>query len=121
MVILFPGPSDTLDQFLDQARNQTEGSPVLPFTLVLDKDFAITDQLDIRGDLAKPSSYILDKKGDLVYAYVGVSFTDRPSIKALLAQLDGLDYPEAKLPDSSLIYVFVCRQCFEVSAELQCM
>ena len=40
---------------------------------------------------------------------------------ALLAQLDGLDYPEAKLPDSSLVYVFMCRQCFEVSAELQCM
>lgn len=40
---------------------------------------------------------------------------------ALLAQLDGLDYPEAELPDSALVYVFVCRQCFDVSAELQCM
>ena len=39
----------------------------------------------------------------------------------LLAQLDGLDYPEAELPESSLVYVFLCRQCFDVSAELQSM
>jgi hypothetical protein len=39
----------------------------------------------------------------------------------LLAQLDGLDYLEAGLPDSALVYVFLCRHCFEVSAELQCM
>jgi hypothetical protein len=39
----------------------------------------------------------------------------------LLAQLDGFDYPEAALPDSALVYVFLCRRCFEVSAELQCM
>jgi hypothetical protein len=39
---------------------------------------------------------------------------------ALLAQLDGLYYPEAELPDSALVYVFLCKQCFEVHAELQC-
>jgi hypothetical protein len=39
----------------------------------------------------------------------------------LLAQLDGLDYPEARLPGSALVYVFLCRKCFGVSAELQCM
>lgn len=39
----------------------------------------------------------------------------------LLAQLDGLDYPEAQLPDSALVYIFFCRQCFDVHAELQCM
>jgi hypothetical protein len=38
----------------------------------------------------------------------------------LLAQLDGLDYPEARLPDSALVYVFLCKQCFGVHAELQC-
>lgn len=39
----------------------------------------------------------------------------------LLAQLDGLDYREADLPDSALVYVFLCQKCFEVSSELQCM
>ena len=39
----------------------------------------------------------------------------------LLAQVDGLDYPEAEMPDSALVYVILCRRCFDVSAELQCM
>ena len=39
----------------------------------------------------------------------------------LLAQIDGLDFPEAKLPDSALVYTFLCPQCFGVSSELQCM
>jgi hypothetical protein len=39
----------------------------------------------------------------------------------LLAQLDSLDYPEGELPDSALVYVFLCPLCFDVSAELQCM
>ncbi len=90
VVILFPGPAETVDQFLEQARSQTDGKPELPYPLVLDKDFAITDRLDIRGDLAKPSTYILDKKGDLVYAYVGANPTDRPSIQAVLNQLEKL-------------------------------
>jgi len=88
VVILFPGPAETVDDFVEQARQQTDGQPALPYPLVLDKDFAITDRLEIRGDLAKPSTYILDKKGNLVYAYVGSNTTDRPSIKAVLTQLD---------------------------------
>ena len=39
----------------------------------------------------------------------------------LLAQLDGLDYPEAELPDTALVYVFLCQRCFSVYAEMQCM
>ena len=39
---------------------------------------------------------------------------------ALLARLDGLDFPEVDLPDSALAYLWVCRQCFQVSSELQC-
>ena len=99
VVILFPGPSETVDQFIGQARAETEGQPELPYPLVLDRDFAITNRLDIRGDLAKPSTYILDLKGDLVYAYVGSSLTDRPSINAILSQLDKLQI--AKSPPGS--------------------
>jgi hypothetical protein len=39
----------------------------------------------------------------------------------LLAQLDGLDYKEAELPDSSLVYVWLCQKCFDVRAEIQSM
>jgi uncharacterized protein YwqG len=39
----------------------------------------------------------------------------------LLAQLDSLDYPEAQLPDSAFVYVFICPHCFDVEAQMQCM
>lgn len=88
VLILFPGSSDTVEEFINQARQQTDGQPGLSYPLVLDKDYAIIDRLDIRGDQAKPSTYILNKEGQLVYAYVGESISDRPSIKAVLKQLD---------------------------------
>ena len=49
------------------------------------------DRLGIRDDLAKPSTYILDTRGNVVYAYVGETSTDRPSVKAVLTQLDKAD------------------------------
>lgn len=85
VLFLFPGPSDQVGYFIQLA------SPVkktLPYPLLLDKDMGVCDKLGIRGDLAKPSTYILDKKGNVVYAYVGETLTDRPSVKGILAQLD---------------------------------
>ncbi len=90
VVVLFPGPTETLDQFILQARARSYGNAEMTFPLVIDRDFAIADRLDIRGDLVKPSTYILDKQGRLVYAYVGSTTGDRPSMKALLGQLDKL-------------------------------
>ena len=56
--------------------------------MLLDKECQACERLGIRDDLAKPSTYILDKRGNLVYAYVGETSTDRPSVKAILKQLD---------------------------------
>jgi len=92
IVMVFPGPSDKLPQFLTDGKvDGVDGNPKVPFPLVLDQDLKVVDSLDIRGDLAKPSTYILDKKGNVVFAFVGETTTDRPSVKALLAQLDKLN------------------------------
>ena len=56
--------------------------------MLLDKECQACDRLGIRDDLAKPSTYVLDTHGNLVYAYVGETSTDRPSVKAILAQVD---------------------------------
>jgi hypothetical protein len=37
-----------------------------------------------------------------------------------LGQLDSLDIPEAKLPDSAIVYVFYCRKCMRIAASMQC-
>jgi peroxiredoxin len=68
-------------------QSQASNSPV-PFPILLDEDLKIVEQLGIKADLAKPSTFILDKKGQVRFAYVGSTVTDRPSVKAMLRQLD---------------------------------
>ena len=53
----------------------------------------MADRLGIRADLALPSTYILDRDGKVRLAYVGATLTDRPSVKAMLDQLDRLAVP----------------------------
>jgi peroxiredoxin len=88
VLVVFPGPSERVGEFFQKARSQTPGEPARAFQVLLDKECQACDRLGIRDDLAKPSTYILDTQGDLVYAYVGETSTDRPSVKALLGQLD---------------------------------
>jgi peroxiredoxin len=94
ILMVFPGPTDQVPEFLVKGQvDGAGGNPKLPFVLLTDTDLKAVDTLGIRGDLAKPSTYILDKKGNPVFAYVGgvkESF-DRPSVKALLDQLDKLN------------------------------
>lgn len=96
VLVVFPGPSEKVQDFIDQSAKK----PQLPFPLLLDKDMQVCDKLGIRGDLAKPSTYVLDKKGNVVYAYVGETLTDRPSLKAIFGQLDKLQ-PKAEVPPST--------------------
>jgi peroxiredoxin len=92
ILMVFPGPTEKLPDFLATAKvDGANGNPKVPFALLTDTDLKAVDSLGIRGDLAKPSTYILDKKGNAVFAFVGESTTDRPSVKALLAQLDTLN------------------------------
>jgi peroxiredoxin len=88
LLVVFPGPSDRVGEFLQKVKVQTPGEPGRAFQVLLDQECRACDRLGIRDDLAKPSTYILDTAGKLVYAYVGETSTDRPSVKAVLAQLD---------------------------------
>ena len=86
-----PDESQRLDEFLKATFRQTaSGVSSLPFPVVLDIGLKAVDALGIRKDLAKPATYILDKTGQVRYAYVGATLSDRPSIKAILKQLDTL-------------------------------
>lgn len=37
-----------------------------------------------------------------------------------LGQFDTLDIPETRFPDSAMIYVFVCTNCWQTEAVMQC-
>jgi peroxiredoxin len=91
VLVVYPGPTDRLGEFLQTARSRTPGEPAAAFRVLLDRECAACERLGIRDDLAKPSTYVLDARGGVVYAYVGETSTDRPSVKAVLAQLDRAD------------------------------
>lgn len=71
--------------------NQAPPEREPPFPLVVDFGLKAVDLLGIRKDLSKPATYILDSQGNVRFAYVGESLADRPSVKAILAQLDQLE------------------------------
>jgi peroxiredoxin len=86
-----PDQSQRLDEFLKATFVRSgDGVTQTPFPVVLDIELKAVDALGIRKDLAKPATYILDKKGHVRFAYVGKSLSDRPSIKAILKELDTL-------------------------------
>lgn len=78
--------------------NQAPPDRELPFPLVVDFGLKAVDLLGIRKDLSKPATYILDSQGGVRFAYVGESLADRPSVKAILAQLDQLALDNSPAP-----------------------
>jgi len=89
VVVVFPGPKEHVYDFSRSSQADASASK-FPFPLVLDEDLKVVDRLGIRGNLAKPSTFILDKAGRVRFAYVGTSTADRPSVKSMLAQLDAI-------------------------------
>ena len=44
----------------------------------------------LQDRLATPSTFIIDKNGDVRWKYIGRSYTDRPSTQQIIAQLEAL-------------------------------
>jgi|GEM_PF-2099406 len=90
VLVVYPGARDHLDEFVEAAR-KTEKAEVdsVPFPLVLDEDLKAVGYFNIASNLAHPSTFIINKKGDIQLAYVGADMTaDRPSVSAMLSVLD---------------------------------
>jgi len=91
VVVVFPvqraADSNTVDDFNKAVKRDQAASGPIPFPLVLDVELRAVDQLGIRADLSKPATYILDKQGQVRFAYVGASLADRPSVQSMLDQL----------------------------------
>lgn len=78
----------SVNQKLD---GKAEDAP--PFPLLLDVGLKVTKDLELEDFLAKPATYIFDNEGRLRYAYVGSTIADRPSVKAMLAELEKINNP----------------------------
>lgn len=96
VVVVYPvmvaKDSATFQQLLDSAQTQRDAvEEDVPFPVLLDVELGMVDGLGIRRALSLPATYILDAEGQVRFAYVGQSIADRPSVKALLAELDRLN------------------------------
>ena len=105
ILLVYPGDPDTVGPFLEAVAKagQTMAADV-PFPVLLDEGLKAVDFFQIRDNLALPATFILDRQGAVRFAYVGSGVSDRPSVKALLAQLDlvqgksAAGEPEASAP-----------------------
>lgn len=89
ILLVYPGDQDHLEEFVEAAKtSEKKEVDEIPFPILLDADLKAVNFLQIAADLAFPSTYILDKEGKVHFAYVGEAPNDRPSVKALLGQLD---------------------------------
>jgi peroxiredoxin len=95
VIVVFPvewnSKAPQYDSFRQAAKEKIKTDPsAAPFPMLLDLELNAVKSLDIQKNLAKPATYILDKKGQVRFAYVGETLIDRPSMKAILKQLDEL-------------------------------
>ncbi len=93
LVVLFPGTKSRFDAFRAACAREFGDSPP-PYHLVYDPDLALAKALGIEGNLARPSSLLLDATGVVRFAYVAESVknvADRPPAQRLLEQVQRLD------------------------------
>ena len=89
MLVIDPGPKENEASFRQlYAMEFGEGPP--PYRVFYDPDLSLVTQLGIQGDLASPTTIIVDEQGIVRYAYVGEHRADRPATKDLIKQIEGL-------------------------------
>ena len=90
VLLVYPGSTAQLPLFREASMKPT-GAGEFPFPVLLDENLAAVKKLGIASKLAYPSTFIIDKEGNVRLSYVGSNPADRPSIKALLSQLDKIE------------------------------
>ncbi|HEX5050883.1 MAG TPA: redoxin family protein [Planctomycetota bacterium] len=87
--VVYPGAKEN-EQCFEQAYEMTFGKGAPPYRVFYDPDLEVVQQLGISGDLAYPTTLIVDKDGLVQYAYVGEHRADRPAAKELIKVIEGM-------------------------------
>jgi peroxiredoxin len=89
VLVIYPGPRENEESFRQLYELEFgEGPP--PYRVFYDPDLALVTSLGIAGDLAYPTTLIVDDKGVVQYAYVGEHRADRPATKKLIEVIEGM-------------------------------
>ena len=95
VLVVYPGTRDHLDEFVEAAK-KSEKAEVdrVPFPLLLDEELSAVGYFNIASNLAHPSTFIIDKRGNVRLAYVGADMSaDRPSIASMIEVLETTQEP----------------------------
>jgi peroxiredoxin len=95
VVVIYPverfSDGKQLNRFLSVSRKLLDDPKhQVPFPILLDRNLINVDKLGIRKQLSKPATYIVEPSGRVRYAYVGESLADRPSVSAIINELEKL-------------------------------
>ena len=86
VVVVYPGPTESVPSFLD-AVSLVRGGGTLALPVALDAGLLLVSSLNLAGDLARPATLILDSQGQVRWAYVGANNADRPTVNQVLEGL----------------------------------
>ena len=91
LVVIFPTETEEDTPKVQELSKRIKKGDIpnedIPYPILLDVNLTGVDQLGIRDELAKPSTYIIDRQGRVRFAYVGESIADRPTVDSVLKQL----------------------------------
>ncbi|MFM2091414.1 MAG: hypothetical protein RLZZ127_1903 [Planctomycetota bacterium] len=82
VVVVFPGPSETIPAFIAAVQTLRTDPPPMP--VCLDVDLGLVRGLKVEDAIAKPTALVVSPAGRITYAHVGRDKTDRPSVQDLL-------------------------------------
>ena len=93
VLVVYPGAEEHINAFVRSVKEYEKSEDPrfqIPFKVLLDLNQNAVKVLGIAGDLAHPTSYVIDKAGVVRYQKVGRTMSDRPSVDELLAELKKL-------------------------------
>ncbi|MCK5945358.1 MAG: redoxin family protein [Planctomycetes bacterium] len=89
VLVIYPGPLENEESFRQIYEEEFgEGPP--PYRVFYDQDLELVTKLGIEGDLASPSTFLIDEQGIVRYAYVGEHRADRPATNKLIKLIEGM-------------------------------
>ncbi|HYG74784.1 MAG TPA: redoxin domain-containing protein [Planctomycetota bacterium] len=90
VLVVYPGLEEHINAFVRSVRDYEKSSDPrfqLPFKVLLDVNQDAVRAFNIAGDLAHPTTFIIDKSGTVVYQYVGRTMSDRPTSADILQEV----------------------------------
>lgn len=95
VVVVYPTKEEDaakIEEFVRAANEilEEEGEGAIPFPVLLDPGTKVVRKYRLEWDLSRPSTFILDAKGTIRYAYVGKTSDDRPAVDRIVKEVEAL-------------------------------